>query len=146
MHGPLPHPPPLRPSSPFYYVALVISPSYASVNNCGSKVVQWTENGQCLRLRPYRNRECIYLPSCLAHLCAILCLATVEIVCKQRLHKTLVYRLAIYQVLSAMEFSIIWIIEFINRLPHFYSLKVVVVLNAVLMGSSFHQADVHRLD
>ena len=66
----------------------------------------------------------------------LLCLATVAVVCKQRLHKTLVYRLAMYQVLSAMEFSIIWIIASIRM---FYSFSAVelVVLNAVLTGSSF---------
>ena len=37
------------------------------------------------------------------------CLATVIFVCVLKLHKTLVYRLALYQVLSAMEFSVVWI-------------------------------------
>ena len=36
-------------------------------------------------------------------------LATVIFVCVLKLHKTLVYRLALYQVLSAMEFSVVWI-------------------------------------
>ena len=31
----------------------------------------------------------------------LLCLAAVAVVCKQRLHKTLVYRLAMYQVVSS---------------------------------------------
>ena len=76
----------------------------------------------------------IYLP--VSSISVLLCLATVAVVCKQRLHKTLVYRLAMYQVLSAMEFSIIWIIVFIIL---FYSLSAVelAVLYAVLMGSSF---------
>ena len=64
----------------------------------------------------------------------LLCLVTVAVVCKQRLHKTLVYRLAMYQILSAMEFSILWIIVYTKSL---YPLKVVIVLDSLLMGSSF---------
>ncbi|KAL5517704.1 hypothetical protein EMCRGX_G003307 [Ephydatia muelleri] len=75
----------------------------------------------------------IYLP--ISFVSVLLCLATVAVVCKQRLHKTLVYRLAMYQVLSAIEFSILWIIASINILSH--SLKVAVVLDSLLMGSSF---------
>ena len=63
----------------------------------------------------------------------LLCLVAVAVVCKQKLHKILVYRLAMYQVLSAMEFSILWIIESMN----FLSLNVAVVLYSLLMGSSF---------
>ena len=75
----------------------------------------------------------IYLP--VSSISVLLCLATVAVVCKQRLYKTLVYRLAMYQILSAMEFSIIWIIVFISK---FYSFSVLqLVLYAVLMGSSF---------
>ena len=75
----------------------------------------------------------IYIP--VSSISVLLCLATVAVVCKQRLHKTLVYRLAMYQILSAMEFSIIWIIVFISA---FSSLSVLQrVLYAVLMGSSF---------
>ena len=75
----------------------------------------------------------IYIP--VSSISVLLCLATVAVVCKQRLHKTLVYRLAMYQILSAMEFSIIWIIVFINM---FYYISVLeLVLYAVLMGSSF---------
>ena len=75
----------------------------------------------------------IYIP--VSSICVLLCLATVAVVCKQRLHKTLVYRLAVYQILSAMVFSIIWIIVSITIL---YSLSVLeLVLYAVLMGSSF---------
>ena len=77
----------------------------------------------------------IYLP--VSSISVLLCLATVAVVCKQRLHKTLVYRLAMYQVLSAMEFSIIWIIASISTLPRLYSSVVLIVLNSVLMGSSF---------
>ena len=50
----------------------------------------------------------LYLP--ISFISVLLCLATVAVVCKQKLHKTLVYHLAMYQVLSAMEFSILWII------------------------------------
>ena len=76
----------------------------------------------------------IYLP--ISFISVLLCLSTVAVVCKQRLHKTLVYRLAVYQVLSAMEFSILWIIVSV-KMYGFYSIKIVVVLDALLMGSSF---------
>ena len=79
----------------------------------------------------------------------LLCLAAVAVVCKQRLHKTLVYRLAMYQVLSAMEFSIIWIIASVNQM--YYNSRIAnatdevrmtaitsaIVLDSLLMGSSF---------
>ena len=78
----------------------------------------------------------IYIP--VSSISVLLCLATVAVVCKQRLHKTLVYRLAMYQVLSAMEFSIIWIIASISWLDSLHvSVVELVVLYAVLMGSSF---------
>ena len=48
----------------------------------------------------------VYLP--ISSIAVLLCLATVAVVCKQKLHMTLVYRLAMYQVPSAIEFSIIW--------------------------------------
>ena len=73
----------------------------------------------------------------------LLCLAAVAVVCKQRLHKTLVYRLAMYQVLSAMEFSIIWIIAAVNQIyplmpvNHKVSVTPAIVLDSLLMGSSF---------
>ena len=73
----------------------------------------------------------IYLP--ISFISVLLCLATVAVVCKQRLHKTLVYRLAMYQILSAIEFSIIWMIA----LSTIFSANVDVVLDALLMGSSF---------
>ena len=93
--------------------------------------------------------------SCLSALCllisfisVLLCLATVAVVCKQKLHKTLVYRLAMYQVLSAMEFSILWIIASIyilvftlNPLSNNETYGVITtpvfVLDSLLMGSSF---------
>ena len=75
----------------------------------------------------------IYLP--VSFISLLLCLAAVAVVCKQKLHKTLVYRLALYQVLSAMDFSIIWMIASLNIL--FYTYKVGVVLDSLLMGSSF---------
>ena len=79
----------------------------------------------------------IYLP--VSSISVLLCLATVVVVCKQRLHKTLVYRLAMYHILSEMEFSIIWIIASIILLifNSFLSAVELAVLNAVLMGSSF---------
>ena len=43
-------------------------------------------------------------------------LTTVIFVCILKLHKTLVYRLALYQVLSAMEFSFVWIAAAVNQL------------------------------
>ena len=39
----------------------------------------------------------------------ITCLVALTLVCVLKLHKTLVYRLAMYQVVSAIEFSILWI-------------------------------------
>ena len=77
----------------------------------------------------------IYLP--VSSISVLLCLATVVVVYKQRLHKTLVYRLATYQILSAMEFSIIWIIACISTFNSSLSDVKLAVLNAVLMGSSF---------
>ena len=75
-----------------------------------------------------------YLPvSCIS---VLLCLATVAVVCKQKLHKTLIYRLAMYQVLSAMEFSILWILGFIIA-SYEVSVTPAVVLDSILMGSSF---------
>ena len=83
----------------------------------------------------------------------LLCLAAVAVVCKQRLHKTLVYRLAMYQVLSAMEFSIIWIIAAVNQIyplmpvNHKVSVTPAIVLDSLLMGSSFIKLMfMHRLD
>ena len=80
-----------------------------------------------------------YLP--VSFFSVLLCLAAITVVCKQKLHKTLIYRLAMYQVLSAMEFSIIWIIAAIYILVTSRSKKVfmtsAVVLDSLLMGSSF---------
>ena len=74
----------------------------------------------------------------------LLCLVAVAVVCKQRLHKTLVYRLAMYQVLSAMEFSILWIIAFIYMYAYAFAdvtyevfTATMIVLDSLLMGSSF---------
>ena len=87
----------------------------------------------------------IYFP--ISFISVLLCLATVAVVCKQRLHKTLVYRLAMYQVLSAMEFSILWMIASIYRIDLFTLLSnketyevfkaSIIVLDSLLMGSSF---------
>ena len=74
-----------------------------------------------------------YIP--VSFISVLLCLAAVAVVCKQRLHKTLVYRLALYQVLSAMDFSIIWMIASLSYV--FYTYKDRVVIDALLMGSSF---------
>lgn len=53
------------------------------------------------------NQILISLPvSCIS---SLLCLTTLISVCILKLHKKLVYRLAIYQVLSALTFSLIWI-------------------------------------
>ena len=87
----------------------------------------------------------IYFP--ISFISVLLCLATVAVVCKQRLHKTLVYRLAMYQVLSAMEFSILWMIASISIFDLFTPLSnketyevfkaSIIVLDSLLMGSSF---------
>ena len=88
----------------------------------------------------------IYLP--VSFISVLLCLAAIAVVCKQRLHKTLVYRLAMYQVLSAMEFSILWIIESIyilvfaftplsNNVTYEVFMAPIIVLDSLLMGSSF---------
>ena len=89
----------------------------------------------------------VYLP--ISFVGVLLSLATVAVVCKKRLHKTLVYRLAMYQVLSAIEFSIIWIITSILLLTPIninfeISYGAIVDLElaygaivALLMGSSF---------
>ena len=77
----------------------------------------------------------------------LLCLATIVLVCKQKLHKTLVYRLATYQVLSAMEFSILWIIAGTLTISELENDNTRIVLNALLMhGFIVYEADVHRLD
>ena len=90
----------------------------------------------------------IYLP--VSFISVLLCLAAIAVVCKQRLHKTLVYRLAMYQVLSAMEFSILWIIASIytyilvfaftplsNKETYEVFMAPIIVLDSLLMGSSF---------
>ena len=89
-----------------------------------------------------RDFEIIYLP--ISFVSVLLCLAAVAVVCKQKLHKTLVYRLAMYQVLSAMEFSILWIIASINIYAYAFAdvtyevfMATMIVLNSLLMGSSF---------
>ena len=87
-----------------------------------------------------------YLP--ISFISVLLCLAAVAVVCKQRLHKILVYRLAMYQVLSAMEFAILWIIASIYILVFTYTplsnnetyevfMAPIIVLDLLLMGSSF---------
>ena len=86
-----------------------------------------------------RDFEIFYLP--ISFVSVLLCLAAVAVVCKQKLHKTLVYRLAMYQVLSAMEFSILWIIASINIYSYAFADEVfmttMIVLDSLLMGSSF---------
>ena len=88
----------------------------------------------------YDDLEILYYPIYVpvSSISVLLCLATVVVVCKQRLYKSLVYRLAMYQILSAMEFSIIWIIASISMNPSQVTVvEQLVVLHAVLMGSSF---------
>ena len=84
-----------------------------------------------------RGFEIIYLP--ISFVSVLLCLAAVAVVCKQKLHKTLVYRLAMYQVLSAMEFSILWIIESYTFADVTYEvfMATMIVLDSLLKGSSF---------
>ena len=86
--------------------------------------------------------EIVYLP--ISFVSVLLCLAAVAVVCKQKLHKTLVYRLAMYQVLSAMEFSILWIIASIYiytnasaDVTYEVFMATMIVLDSLLMGSSF---------
>ena len=73
----------------------------------------------------------VYLP--ISFVSVLLCLAAVAVVCKQKLHQTLVYRLAMYQVLSAMEFSILWIIASVygsvsEKMTHRY-IKVIKIIH-----------------
>ena len=102
----------------------------------------------CKRFDPATN-EAIgvfvsYLP--ISFISVLLCLVTVVLVCKHKFHKTLVYRLAMYQVLGAMEFSMLWIIAstvtaYVIVQTHNAMNKVTaiiaIVLDALLMGSSF---------
>ena len=87
-------------------------------------------------------------------------LAMVIFVCVLKLHKTLVYRLALYQVLSAMEFSVVWITAavycnymYMNHMPYSYTYngttmsmtsndsmlvdKHAAMFEALLLGSAF---------
>ena len=73
-------------------------------------------------------------------------LATVIFVCVLKLHKTPVYRMALYQVLSAVEFSVVWITASVYDLvstytgANFYesfSVTVQTVFEALLLGSAF---------
>ena len=77
-------------------------------------------------------------------------LATVILVCALKLHKTLVYRLALYQVLSAMEFSVVWITASVCSVvlsttrPIFNettliseTVNVETIFEALLLGSAF---------
>ena len=77
----------------------------------------------------------------------ITCLGTLILVCILKLHKTLVYRLAMYQVLSALVFSILWIAEGALGIDEFTWRKentnfeylentfYAFVINALLLGS-----------
>ena len=61
-------------------------------------------------------------------------LATVIFVCVLKLHKTLVYRLALYQVLSAIEFSALWITAIVPSGPFIIYQSTI---EALLLGSAF---------
>ena len=84
-----------------------------------------------------------YLPFSVIAL--ISCLVTLILVCVLKLHKILVYRLVLYQVLSAMEFSILWIAEGalgidgftgeLDNTSYVYLEKPTFVINALLLGS-----------
>ena len=93
----------------------------------------------CSTLDDLRGFAITYFPISLVSV--LLCLAGVAVVCKQKLHNTLVYRLAMYQVLSAMEFSILWIIASITYVFADVTYEVfmasIIVLDSLLMGSSF---------
>ena len=69
-------------------------------------------------------------------------LATVILVCVLKLHKTLVYRLALYQVLSAMEFSVVCIAasvyDLVIDLNGSYAAGTVLpMFEALLLSSAF---------
>ena len=64
-------------------------------------------------------------------------LATVIFVCVLKLHKTLVYRLALYQVLSAMEFSVLWITSITVHTYSYNWLNSFAVFEALLLTSAF---------
>ena len=72
------------------------------------------------------------------------CLATVIMVCVLKLHKILFYRLALYQVLSAIKYTVIWITIAAYRADELYNGsafgdldKTVAVLRTFLVGSAF---------
>ena len=103
-------------------------------------------NASDCRLYGELNPQVYYFSLPISFISVLLCLATVAVVCKQKLHKTLVYRLAMYQVLSAMEFSFIWIITsiymlfIITYIPQSDNATLYesgIVLDSLLMGSSF---------
>ena len=74
-------------------------------------------------------------------------LATIILVCVLKLHKTLVYRLALYQVLSAMECCVLWKAvrayefkagkSYISLNGAVYEGKAADVCKALLLGSAF---------
>ena len=68
-------------------------------------------------------------------------LATVIFVCVLKLHKTLVYRLALYQVLSAMGFSVVWIavgaFTLLSADNYYNVVNVTSWFEALLLGSAF---------
>ena len=69
---------------------------------------------------------------------AVTCLVPVVLVCVLKLHKTLVYRLALYQVLSALEFSILWIASATLQfwlLQIFGSCSEGVILTGIVFGA-----------
>ena len=75
----------------------------------------------------------------------ITCLVTLTLVCALKLHKKLVYRLAMYQVVSAIEFSILWIVAALYTIAILrFSVTILlfsdhthqrVVFEALLLGS-----------
>ena len=67
----------------------------------------------------------------------LLSLATVIFVCVLKLHKTLVYRLALYQVLSAIEFSVVSSGSVYDFIYDHESFQVYVVMEALLLSSAF---------
>ena len=68
-------------------------------------------------------------------------LATVIFVCVLKLHKTLVYRLALYQVLSAMEFSVVWITAAAPQLRQAYKIESF-TYNVSYLNGSYHLVNV----
>ena len=65
-----------------------------------------SDSGGCFEAA-YSGGIYISLPISIVSL--VPCRITVVLVCRLKLHRIMVYSLALYQVLSAIEFSVVWI-------------------------------------